>query len=275
MTTATPASTSILTSLSAQKRREKRAKLTDAILFNKELQENADAKRVKLNSKIKTDEFCKQTRKHNADLRDAHLKETQYKAECKRLLSEGFGFMVAEASEIHPQFSKRTKIACEATEAFAKLLDEGKLKIDEVKASNPHFSVYLKCINDIAHKNIYNTDEDLTNANTLKSTFEHDFSEVLNKKILAMMENEHQVEQLRKEELKNAQEAPFPEAYMASKAKQFNTYFKQILDNTIKENPDATGASNMLLAVGRYGALEALYTLKLADREAFKTKYQL
>jgi len=275
MTTATPASTSIFTSLSAQKRREKRAKLTDAILFNKELQDDADAKRVKLNSKIKTNEFCKQTRKHNADLRDARLKETQYKETYKRLLAESFGSMVAEASEIHPQFSKRTKIACEAAEAFSKLLDEGKLKIDEVKASNPHFSVYLKCIDDIAHSKVYEDEENLQNAMTLKSTFEHDFSEILNKKILAMMENEHQVEQLRKEELKNAQEAPFPEAYMASKARQFNTYFKQILDNTIRENPEAKDISNMLVAVGRYGALEAIYTLKLADREAFKTKYQL
>jgi hypothetical protein len=275
MTTATPASTSIFTSLSAQKRREKRAKLTDAILFNKELQEDADAKRVKLNSKIKSDEFCKQTRKHNADLRDAHLKETQYKDEFKRLFSEGFGSMVAEAAEIHPQFSKRAKIASEAAEAFSKLLNEGKLKVEEVKASNPHFKIYLKCLEDIAHANVYKDEESLQNALTLKNTFEHDFSEVLNKKILAMMENEHQVEALRKEELKNAQEAPFPEAYMASKAKQFNTYFKQILDNTIKENPESKGISNMLIAVGRYGALEAIYTLKLADREAFKTKYQL
>jgi len=259
---------SVHKSLHGEKRRLQRQKALESLNFNREFNEDQFNRQIE-RSKFKTDEPFKSTIAKNLEKRNAAALNKQIDEAFVDLLSSGFGKMVAAAAKVHPSLDYSEDIAKAATETFKSLLEKQYFKLEDVAKENPHFRVYLASIADMARDTVAGNEE-VTNATVMKETFENDVSDVINRKVLAMLDSEQKIESKRKEELELSKNAAFPDAYMKAQAGRFNTFFKQILDSTIKEIPTADKMEQFLKAVGTYSALEGLYTLKLVDRANFK-----
>jgi len=259
---------SIHKSLHGEKRRLQRQKALESLEFNREFaQEQLD--RTAQRSKFKTDEVFKNTCAKNLEKRNVQLQNKHIDEAFVNLLSDGFGRMVAEAADVNPRVNISEEISKHASETFKELLSKGYFKLEDAAKDNPHFRIYLSSIADMARDTVAGNEE-ITNATVLKETFENDVADVINRKVLAMLNNEKKIEAMRKEEIELSKNAAFPKQYMKAQAGRFNTFFKQILDNTIKEVPSSDKMYQFMKAVGTYTALEALYTLKLVDRSNFK-----
>jgi len=259
---------SVHKSLHGEKRRLQRQKALESLNFNREFEEDKFNRQIERN-KFKTNEPFKNTCAKNLEKRNAALLNKQTDEAFVALLSSGFGKMVAAAAKVHPSLDFSEEIAKSATETFKNLLEKQYFKLEDVAKENPHFRVYLASIADMS-KDVVAGNEEVSNAQVLKESFENDVSDVINRKVLAMLDNEQKIESKRKEEIELSKNAAFPEQYMKAQAGRFNTFFKQILDTTIKEIPQADKMEQFLKAVGTYAALEGLYTLKLVDRANFK-----
>ena len=260
---------SIHKSLHGEKRRLQRAKLQDALQFNREFAEEQFQKTIDRN-KFKTAEAVKHSTAKNLEKRNSMLQNQRIDSAFIDLLSGGFGKIVATACDVNPHVHLNDEIAKTAADTFRDLLTvKHYFNLEDAAKANPHFRVYLTSVADVARDTVAGNEE-VSNAMVLKETFENDVADVINRKVLAMLTNEQKIEAARKEEIKLSKNVQFPEQYMKAQAGRFNTFFKQILDNTIKEMPNEDKMYQFMRAVGVYGALEALNTLKLVDRANFK-----
>jgi len=261
---------SIHKSLNSEKRRLQRAKMQDALQFNREFAEEKLQRTIDRN-KFKTGEALKHSVAKNLEKRNSMIQNQRIDDTFVSLLASGFGKIVATACDVNPHMHLNDEIAKSASDTFRDLLTvKHYFNLEDVAKENPHFRVYLTSVADVARDSVAGNEE-ISNAMVLKETFENDVAEVINRKVLAMLDNEQKIEAARKEEVLISKNTRFPDRYMKAQAGRFNTFFKQILDNTIKEHPEDTDKMHQFLtAVGVYGALETLNTLKLVDRANFK-----
>lgn len=232
---------------------------------------------------LDTDSIMGRSVKENAVKRSseklARLHEEKY-AEC---VARSLGHIVALATDIESDdCTIRTQIAQSTANVFKSLIAKGKINpTANFETEAPHLALYLNTLRNIAEYQVdlaslnRTEDQEYLDSNIkIAESYEHRLADVIRAKDRIVLNEERKLQEKYETDMAYANEnAKFPEVYKSKKQKEYNSYFRKIMDAHVEghlrtANEGAAPDKKRIAteAMITYNILELLHTSKLAPK---------